>query len=161
MKKEDLLQPEIEKILFEMDFIDKYRNIWEKYDKEDENYKISSKDIMTTFQDLNYSVKKKSKEQYFSDFFPKDNSSYRIGISIKYNIIHFDISIRNEDYNIKSGGGYGLLVQLMTNWGIPISSPGFYDLNSFKNLIGELVSLFEEIQKNISISFNKVNTKMN
>mgnify|MGYP000862766200 FL=1 len=61
----------------------------------------------------------------------------------------------------KSGGGYGLLVQLMTNWEIPISSPGFYDLNSFKNLIGELVSLFEEIQKNISISFNKVNTKMN
>ena len=37
MKKEDLLQPEIEKILFEMDFIDKYRKIWEKYDKEDEN----------------------------------------------------------------------------------------------------------------------------
>jgi len=54
MKKEDLLQPEIEKILFEMDFIDKYRNIWEKYDKEDENYKISSKDIITTFQNLNY-----------------------------------------------------------------------------------------------------------
>ena len=49
----------------------------------------------------------------------------------------------------------------MTNWGIPINIPGFYDLNSFKNLIGELVSLFEEIQKNISISFNKVNTKMN
>ena len=69
MKKEDLLQPEIEKILFEMDFIDKYRNIWEKYDKEDENYKVSSKDIITTFQDLNYSVKRKSKEQYFSDFF--------------------------------------------------------------------------------------------
>ena len=80
---------------------------------------------------------------------------------MKYNIIHFDISIRNEEYNIKSGGGYGLLVQLMTNWRIPICSPGFYDLNSFKNLIGELVSLFEEIQKNISISFNKVNTKMN
>lgn len=49
----------------------------------------------------------------------------------------------------------------MTNWGMPISSPKFYDLNSFKNLIGELVSLFEEIQKNISTSFNKVNTKMN
>jgi hypothetical protein len=103
MKKEDLLQPEIEKILFEMDFIDKYRNIWEKYDKEDENYKISSKDIITTFQDLNYSVKKKNKEQYFSDFFLKDNFSYRIGISIKYNIIHFDISIRNDKYNIKGG----------------------------------------------------------
>ena len=65
MKKEDLLQPEIEKILFEMDFIDKYRNIWEKYDKEDENYKISSKDIMTTFQDLNYSVKKRVRSNIF------------------------------------------------------------------------------------------------
>ena len=71
MKKEDLLQPEIEKILFEMDFIDKYRNIWEKYDKEDENYKISSKDIMTTFQDLNYSVKKRVRSNIFQTFFPK------------------------------------------------------------------------------------------
>ena len=68
MKKEDLLQPEIEKILFEMDFIDKYRNIWEKYDKEDENYKISSKDIMTTFQDLNYSVKKRVRSNIFQTF---------------------------------------------------------------------------------------------
>lgn len=71
MKKEDLLQPEIEKILFEMDFIDKYRNIWEKYDKEDENYKISSKDIMTTFQDLNYSVKKRVRSNIFQTFFQK------------------------------------------------------------------------------------------
>jgi len=68
MKKEDLLQPEIEKILFEMDFIDKYRNIWEKYDKEDENYKISSKDIITTFQDLNYSVKKRIRSNIFQSF---------------------------------------------------------------------------------------------
>ena len=71
MKKEDLLQPEIEKILFEMDFIDKYRNIWEKYDKEDENYKISSKDIMTTFQNLNYSVKKRVRSNIFQTFFQK------------------------------------------------------------------------------------------
>ena len=71
MKKEDLLQLEIEKILFEMDFIDKYRNIWEKYDKEDENYKISSKDIMTTFQDLNYSVKKRVRSNIFQTFFQK------------------------------------------------------------------------------------------
>lgn len=71
MKKEDLLQPEIEKILFEMDFIDKYRNIWEKYDKEDENYKISSKDIITTFQDLNYSVKKRVRSNIFQTFFQK------------------------------------------------------------------------------------------
>ena len=68
MKKEDLLQPEIEKILFEMDFIEKYRNIWEKYDKEDENYKISSKDIITTFQDLNYSVKKRIRSNIFQTF---------------------------------------------------------------------------------------------
>ena len=68
MKKEDLLQPEIEKILFEMDFIDKYRNIWEKYDKEDENYKVSSKDIITTFQDLNYSVKKRVRSNIFQTF---------------------------------------------------------------------------------------------
>ena len=71
MKKEDLLQPEIEKILFEMDFIEKYRNIWEKYDKEDENYKISSKDIITTFQDLNYSVKKRIRSNIFQTFFQK------------------------------------------------------------------------------------------
>lgn len=51
-----------------MDFIDKYRNIWEKYDKEDENYKISSKDIITTFQDLNYSVKKRIRSNIFQTF---------------------------------------------------------------------------------------------
>ena len=33
MKKEDLLQPEIEKILFEMDFIEKYNQQNEMYQK--------------------------------------------------------------------------------------------------------------------------------
>ena len=155
MEKEDLLQPEIEKILFEMDFIEKYKNIWERYDREDENYKISHEDIINTFKDLDYSFKRKNKEQYFSDFFSKDDFDYRIGISIRYNIVHFDISIRNEKYNIKGGGGYGLLVQLMTNWEMPISSPGFYDLFSFKSLIKDLISLFEEIQKNISEFFKE------
>ena len=60
-KLEFINEEESEKILLREGFyfIDKYKNIWEKYNKEDENYKISSKDIMTTFQDLNYSVKKK------------------------------------------------------------------------------------------------------
>lgn len=153
MKKEDLLQPEIEKILFEMDFIDKYRNIWEKYDKEDENYKISDVDVIKTFYEMGYLVKRYSKGEFFTEDFIIEKFNYKIGIYIKYNIIHFSVSIRNDKYNIKGGGGYGLLVQLMTNWEIPISSPGFYDLYSFKNLIKELVFLFEEIQKNISEYF--------
>lgn len=83
------------------------------------------------------------------------NFTYRVGVSIKYNLIHFDFSVRSEKYGVSSGGGFGLLVQLMTNWEMPISSPGFYDLRSFQNLIKDLILLFDDIKSRIEISFRK------
>lgn len=153
MNKEDTLPKEIENILVEIDFIEKYKEIWEKYDSDDENYIISYTEIKSVFKELGYIVSKVNKEQYFSDFFEEKEFLYRIGVSIKYNIVHFDISIINEKLNIKSGGSFGLFVQLMTNWEMSISSPGFYNLQSFKNLIQDLVLLFQKIQNKIEIRF--------
>lgn len=153
MKKEDTLQSEIEEILFEIDFVEKYKRIWEKYNIEDEKFILPSSTIIGVFENLGYKVKKKNKEQYFSDFFSDENFLYRIGISIKYNIVHFDISIKNEEKNINSGGTFGLLVQLMTDWKIKMSSPGFYDVESFQSLIKDLLSLFSEIKEALEIRF--------
>lgn len=153
MTKEDLLPPELERILEDIEFVKKYKLIWEKYEIENESYYISDIEIISIFNKLGYKLVKRNKEQYFSDFFNEDKFCYRIGITIKYNIIHFDISIRNKLLNIRGGGGYGLLVQLMTNWQMPIKSPCFYNLNSFKNLSKDLIDLFEEIKSTIEIRF--------
>lgn len=153
MKKEDILQKDIEYILLKMDFISRYQSIWEKYGVKDESYVISDTDIIRVFEELGYEIKKKNKEQYFSNYIKEKDMEYRMGISIKYNIIHFDFSIKSEKFGIHSGGDFGLLVQLMTNWEMPIKSPGFNNLNSFQSLIADLVKLFNEIRNNIQIHF--------
>lgn len=65
MNKEDLLQPEIERILFEMDFISKYRSIWEKYCKENDEYQISDSEIINTFEESGYMLKRRIKNSIF------------------------------------------------------------------------------------------------
>lgn len=161
MKKEDLLQPEIENVLLDIDFVEKYKIIWEKYIQEDENYKVSDIDVYRTFEQLGYIVKKQNEDQFFSDFFLDNEFYYRIGIAIMYNILHFEISVSNEKFKIMTGGGYGLLVQLITNWEMPIKTPKFYNLNSFKSLVRDLCELFEEIKTAINCNFGNNNLIIN
>ncbi len=153
MTREDFLPPELEEVLSNMKFIEKYKSIWEKYAVENESYTISDDEIISVFDEFGYRLIKYNYQQYFSDFFLEQDFRYRLGISIKWNIVHFNIEVYSKKYNIKGGGGCGLLVQLMTNWEMPVQSPCFYDLNSFKSLSKDLINLFEEVKYNIRIYF--------
>lgn len=154
MKKDALLQYDIEKILIDMQFIDLYKTIWENHREENEHFKISDGEIINVFKGLNFEVKKYGKDQFFTDWYLEDGFEYRIGITIKFNMIHFDFSVKNEKIGINSGCDFGLLLQLITNWQMPVKSPSFDNLKNFNLLIQDLVALYTNIKLNIKLYFD-------
>ena len=66
MNNENLLQPEIKRILFEMDFNSKDKSIQEKYCKEKDECQISDYEIINTFEESGDMVKKKNNGNFRS-----------------------------------------------------------------------------------------------
>jgi hypothetical protein len=147
--RENFLPKEIEDILIDMRFIDKYKDLYENYPYTGESYQWKAAEIILILNNLGIEAKKHNKEQIFTDFIENQGFLFRFGISIKYNTIHFDISIRNEKLGLKAGGGFGLLVQIMTDWKIPINSASFNSHRELESLLTDAVKLYEDIKQNI------------
>ena len=146
MNKTDLLQPSIEKFLFRIDFINRYKKISDRFAEKNDSFKYDKSDVEAILHDLGVNVIIYDGDQYFTDFESLNGYKFRFGLTIKYNIVEFDITIINETLNIKSGGSWGLLVQLMTDWKENIKKPGFGNYEQLKMLLFEAIKLYSDIK---------------
>lgn len=154
MNKSDLLQSNIEEILINMDFIEKYQVLSDKFKESNEDYVFNDNDVFDLFNTLGFSVEKYEGNQFFTNFEECNDFLYRFGFTIKFNIVEFDLTIISEKFKIKSGGSYGLLVQLITDWKRTVSKPGFGNQTQLKELLGEGINLFNEIKKEVTEKFS-------
>lgn len=150
MKKSDLLQPAIEDTLNEVNFIDRYRKISQEFAEFDGSFQYSSEELLLSLRELGIEAKQFPGEQYFSVFEPTGDFQCRIGLTIKENIIEFDITIRSEEQGVNSGGSWGLIVQLMTNWEENIKTPGFRNRDELQSVLKEAVALYVDVKNHLS-----------
>ncbi len=146
MKKEDLLQEKIEKILLDIDLICQYQNVSDTFRYDDSDFQYTSEQVLEIGNENGVIFKEYEGDQYFSDFERVAESEFRIGLTIKYNIIEFDITIKNEPLNISSGGSFGLITQLLTNWSTRIKKPGFNNYDEMKGLIQEGIAIYNNVK---------------
>lgn len=147
-----MLQPSVEQSLIDIDFINRYRAISDEFSFKNESYKYEKQDVTSILQGLDVMVDVYEGDQYFADFESVGDYQFRFGLTIKFNIIEFDLTVKNESLNIKSGGSWGLLVQLMTDWKENIKKPGFGSYEQLKSLLIEAVTLYKDIKKEVVAS---------
>lgn len=145
MKKKDLLQEQIGQILTDIDFICQYQNVSVSFRKNNSEFQYTSNQILQIGKEAGVTFRQYEGDQYFSDFEIMSGTKFRIGMTIKYNIIEFDLTIKNDSHNISSGGSFGLLVQLLTNWQTRIKKPGFNNYEEMKNLIQEGIAIYRNV----------------
>ncbi len=149
MQKSDMLQLPVEQLLFDMNFIDRYTAISARFSQKDITYNYKQSQVIEILESLGIRTKLSNDDQFFTDFESINDFKFRFGLTIKYNIIEFDLSIINPMLNIRSGGSFGLIAQLMTDWSINIINPGFGNLEQLKSLLKEGVKLFEDVKKEV------------
>ena len=107
-----MLQPLVEQSLIDIDFINRYRAISDEFSIKDESYKYEKSDVVNLLKELGVVVNLYEGDQYFADFETVDDYQFRFGLTIKFNIIEFDLTVKNEPLSIKSGGSWGLLFSM-------------------------------------------------
>lgn len=146
MNKEDLLQEKIENLLLDIDFICQYQNLSNLFPKSDPHFKYDSNQIIEISKEFGILLNVFNGDQYFSAFQRVEDSEFRIGLTIKYNFIEFDITIKNKFHNIRSGGSFGLLSQLLSHWKTRIDKPGFENYDQLRNLLCNGFKIYENIK---------------
>ena len=146
MRKEDLLHQKIEQTLIDIDFVSKYQELSDNFRNTQTDYQYTTDQILSIGKENDLSLKAFKGEQYFTDYERCGETEFRFGLTIKHNIIEFDVSIENKAHNISSGGSYGLLVQLLTDWTKTIRKPGFNTYKEMKELIKEGIMLYKDIK---------------
>lgn len=141
-----MLQLPVEQLLFNMSFIERYKAISAKFSQKDSTYNCEPLQVIEILEGLGIRTKLSNGDQFFADFELIGDFKFRFGLTIKYNIIEFDISIINPTLNIRSGGSFGLIVQLMTDWSTSIINPGFSNFEQLKSLLEEGVKLFDDVK---------------
>ncbi|REE01787.1 hypothetical protein C7460_103305 [Marinoscillum furvescens DSM 4134] len=144
-----MLQPLVEQSLTDINFIDRYREISDEFSIKDESYNYEKSDVVNILNELGVVVNLYEGDQYFADFETIDDYQFRFGLTIKFNIVEFDLTVKNESLSIKSGGSWGLLVQLMTDWRENVKKPGFGNHEQLKSLLTMAVILYEDIKKEL------------
>jgi len=145
-----MLQPSVERVLIDMGFINRYREISDKFSIKDESFKYEKSDVVNLLQELGVEVSVYEGGQYFANFEFVGNYQFRLGLTIKYNIIEVDLTVKNENLSIKSGGSLGLLVQLITDWRDSVKKPSFGNSEQLKSLLAEVVALYTDIKEEIT-----------
>ena len=79
MEKQDLLQPIIEQVLNDIDFVDKLKSLSTRYDTVDEAYNYKSGDIIETCSNFDVVVRESKGEQFFSEYGNENGLEFRFG----------------------------------------------------------------------------------
>jgi hypothetical protein len=147
MQKSDMLQLPVEQLLFDIGFIDRYKSICAKFSEEDSEYNYGPLLVIEILERLGVRARLSNGDQLFSDYENINGFKFRFGLTIKYNMVDFDSTIINDNLNIKSGGSWGLIVQLMTDWTETIVKPGFSNEEQLTSLLEEAVDLHNDVKK--------------
>lgn len=149
MEKQDLLQPIIEQVLNDIDFVDKLKSLSTRYDTVDEAYNYKSGDIIETCSNFDVVVRESKGEQFFSEYGNENGLEFRFGFTIQYNLIDFEFAVKSEKHEIHSGGSWVLLAQLMINFQDKINLPGFSNQQNLIELLSSALMLYRLLKKEV------------
>ncbi|RED94073.1 hypothetical protein [Marinoscillum furvescens] len=148
MNKEDFLQGEIEQILKDIDFISRYDNMSNRYNKRDESFNCQNDSVLQIAKKIGHPINySKSKEFYLEE----DLSGFKLkfGFTIRFNSFDFGLSVIHEGRDIKSSAPWGFLVQLMTEGEKKVSKAMFKGYDDIESILQEAFSIYDDFKKGI------------
>jgi hypothetical protein len=145
MNKEDFLQPPIEQVFIEIDFINKYKRLGDQFNVRDENFKMANTEVLKIAHELGYMLKY-SKEKEFH--FEEKLGDYRlkVGFTIRFNSFDFGLSITNHVKEIDSSAPWDFFVKLMTSDQVKVPRVCFRNYDDIKLILKDFFSLYNDIK---------------
>lgn len=148
MKKNDFLQPMIENVLINIDFINRYEFLALTYSNRDEVFHFSKNDVLNIAHSIGCQLKySKSREFYLCE--KKGNFSFEFGFTLRYHSLELGCSVKNEYLQIHSAAPWGFWVDLMTNNKKNVFHPKFSNYEELKEILKVAFEIYEDFKREV------------
>jgi len=145
MEKEDFLQFQVEQVLIEKDFINRYQLLADKFNTRDEGFKFDNNEILKIADSEGCSLKySKSKEFHFEE--KVGEYQFKYGFTIRFNSFELGLSIVNKKKGINSAAPWNFLVKLMTGGQLKVSRVSFRNYEDVRCIIRDVFSIYNDIK---------------
>jgi hypothetical protein len=148
MNKDDFLQPIVEHILNDIDFINRYETLSNKYSSRDETFLISNEEILKIAHNFGCRLKY-SKVKEFHVVEKQEKWLFGFGFTLRYNSLEIGCSVKNEVLSINSSAPWGFWVGLMTNNEKKIRKPMFSNYEDLIGILKESFVIFEDFKNEL------------
>jgi hypothetical protein len=145
MNKEDFLQPLVEQVLNDIDFINRYESLSKTFESRDETFLYTNYEILKIAHELGYELKySKAKEFHLSE--KKGKYYFGFGFTLRFHSLEIGCSVKNESLMISSSAPWGFWVNLITNNEKKIRKPMFSNYDELREILKNSFSIYEDFK---------------
>ena len=153
MNKLDFIQPKVENVLYQIDFIKRLEAISLKFSSRDEKFQVESKVVIEICNELKLKFKySKAKEYYLKE--KVGDFDLEFGFSIRYQSFDFGITIKNPSLGINSSAPWDFFISLLTSDEKKIGRIKFRNYDDIREILINIFDIYNEIKKEFSKKAN-------
>jgi hypothetical protein len=145
------LKPEIEDVLIEIDFIQRFRDIAERFsDKENAFENYDNEKVIEVFESLGYKARYNKNENFFivGETMEKDIYRFRFNISLKYGLIEFIWSARHKG-EVRAGTPWDMFVRVLTRDVEKVPAVCFHSYEELKDIMKIAFEMYEDFKREL------------
>ncbi|MDT3427710.1 hypothetical protein J2Z22_003286 [Paenibacillus forsythiae] len=149
------LKPEVRTTLENINFIDNYRELSEKYsfnpDDSFESYEIS--EVLNLFTELGYKASFDKKEKFFKIVDEIDSYKFQFNTSLRYGLVEFIWAVWKNN-ELQTGLPWGMLKQLLDgNDDDKIKKPVFRNYTDLKEILKDAFSMYDDFKRELVLVY--------
>jgi len=148
------MEDQIKKTLHEINFIDRYILLIEKYKNVDKPFQNYDNDkVLKLIQDIGFQATYNAKENFFAIKVKRNKILFQLNISLNYALVELILSIFDNGKICKIGGPFDYVIRLISEVDIN-GIPSFDSYETLNEIFIEVFKLFEDIIGMNSIESN-------
>ena len=147
-----------------IDFLNRYRNLSTQYQKKDENFTLSNKELNKIVKIIDPRFKFHKNESFFGLTESNEAERFQLNVSLKYEMVEIIFFYTNKTGDIKIGGPtsrISKLLQFEQNKDIieRIKYPRFTNREDLKNILNVVLGIYEDFKS--AILYHKRSNNIN
>lgn len=142
------LRSDIKSILFEIDFLNRYKLLSEKYPFADESFeKYSNEEVQKILKDLGYQFKFHKRENFFGVEESLCEFQFQFNINLKYGMVEFIWGLTQRGERITLGGPWGIVGDLLLGKDCEIKKPAFRNYEELNDILITAFKVYEDFKQ--------------
>lgn len=142
----------LKQVLEKIDFLDRYRELRNKFPYTDESLEdYSNHEVLKIIESFGYPVRFDKREDFYEIKESIDGFAFQFNICVKYGITELIWGLTKNGERLTLGGPWGLICDLLIGDDCNIKLPAFRDYEDLRQILKEAFAIYEDFKREVLI----------